>query len=355
MVDPVTPAPRIRHTLSLDENPYPPPDAVRSAIVGSIGRLNWHPDPTCEQLVGEIARLHRVPADHVVVGHGRHALLVQLAQSLVDGEPVRLVHAEDSLDSAAGHRLPDAVVPVAVPLGDPAGDLPAAFTEAAAGGPAVILLGNPSTPSGTTITQECLERFLEGLPAGVVVVLDESYRDFATNAHVASGIPLYAGRPGVAVLRSLSATYGLAGLNIGYLIARAELTDRLHPFAAPFPISTVAQCAARAALRAQGEHGQRISKIVGERARLVTGLHRSGVPAVPSQANFVFLPLAERSTEFASACQRGGVDVRLFPRRGVRVTVGTPEANDAFLRVATVFAGSGQFPGTGLDRQSSEV
>jgi histidinol-phosphate aminotransferase len=137
----------------------------------------------------------------------------------------------------------------------------------------------------------------------------------------------------VVVLRTLSKAWGLAGLRIGYAIAPTPVAEAVRKVVTPFSASGVAQAAALAALSAAGEMHRRAGLVVAERERVQAALQKM-LPEVPdTQANFVWLPLRERSTQFAGVCERHGVIVRPFPE-GVRVTVGTPEENDTFLAAA---------------------
>jgi histidinol-phosphate aminotransferase len=177
-----------------------------------------------------------------------------------------------------------------------------------------------------------LERFLDAVPATTLVVLDEAYREFVTDPDVPDGLELMRGRPNVAVLRTFSKAWGLAGLRVGYLIAEdpavADAVRRTH---VPFSVSMLAQAAAVAALASQDEVRRRCAAVTGERERLTAALRERGLDVSDSQANFVWLPLGERSAEVAAALESRAVITRPFAGDGIRVTVGTPEEDDVFL------------------------
>jgi histidinol-phosphate aminotransferase len=165
-------------------------------------------------------------------------------------------------------------------------------------------------------------------------VLDEAYREFVTDPEVPDGLETYGDRPNVVVLRTLSKAWGLAGLRIGFLVAAPEVAAAIRKVVTPFSTSAVAQAAALAALTQSDEVRRRCDLVVAERSR-VTEAVRKLVPDVPdSQANFVWLPLGDGAADFARACEARGVIVRAFAGDGVRVTVGTPAENDAFLAAA---------------------
>ena len=136
------------------------------------------------------------------------------------------------------------------------------------------------------------------------------------------GVELYRDRPNVAVLRTFSKAYGLAGLRVGFAIAHEPVAAALRKTAVPFGVSQLAQEAAVASLRAEDELMGRVGALVAERARVYRGLAGQGWTVPGTQANFVWLRLGERTLDFAEACEAAGVVVRPFADEGVRVTIG---------------------------------
>jgi histidinol-phosphate aminotransferase len=135
-------------------------------------------------------------------------------------------------------------------------------------------------------------------------------------------------------MRTLSKAWGLAGLRVGVLVGQPEVAAAIRKVVTPFSTSLVAQAAALAALDAEDEVRRRCAIVVAERERVTEALRKLSLDVPTSQANFVWLPLADRAAEFGAACERRGVIVRAFPGDGVRVTIGLPEENDAFLAAA---------------------
>jgi histidinol-phosphate aminotransferase len=201
----------------------------------------------------------------------------------------------------------------------------------------LVFVCNPNNPTGTAVRRAELERFLDRVPADVLVVLDEAYREFITDPEVPDGVDLYRDRPNVAVLRTFSKAYGLAGLRVGFAVAHEPVAEALRKTAVPFGVSQLAQDAAVASLHAEDELLERVAGLVAERARVVKGLTAQGWTVPDTQANFVWLRLGERTTDFAAACERAGATVRPFAGEGVRITVGETEANDLLLRTAEAF------------------
>jgi histidinol-phosphate aminotransferase len=195
-----------------------------------------------------------------------------------------------------------------------------------------VFVCNPNNPTGTAVRRAELETFLDAVPADTLVVLDEAYREFVTDAGVPDGVELMRGRPNVAVLRTFSKAWGLAGLRVGYLLAEdPAVADAVRRTLVPFSVSSLAQAAAVAALASEDEVRARVAAVTTERARLTAALRERGIEVADSQANFVWLPLGERTAEVAAALEARAVITRPFPGEGLRVTVGSPAEDDVFL------------------------
>ncbi len=202
----------------------------------------------------------------------------------------------------------------------------------------VVFVCNPNNPTGALLGRAELERFIDAVPPQVLVALDEAYFEYTRpkpGAELADGVVLAAGRPNVVVLRTFSKAYGLAGLRVGYLVGDPSVIKVLNKVHTPFSVSSLAQQAAIASLAAADELLARTDSVLAERDRVRTGLVDAGYPVPESYANFVWLPLGDRSAAFAEACAEAGVLVRPYADDGVRVTIGDPHENDAFLTFAT--------------------
>ena len=142
----------------------------------------------------------------------------------------------------------------------------------------------------------------------------------------------------VVVLRTFSKAYGLAGLRVGYAVGDPDIITALGKVYVPFTVSTIAQAAAIASLQAVDELLDRTDAVVAERRRVTAALAALGYEFPPTQANFVWLPLGDRTAEFAHSAAEARVLVRPYGDDGARVTVGAPEENDAFLAFAQSWA-----------------
>jgi histidinol-phosphate aminotransferase len=198
----------------------------------------------------------------------------------------------------------------------------------------MVLLCNPNNPTGMALSGAEIDEFLDTVGPDVIVVFDEAYREFVTDADVPDGLETYGDRRNVVVLRTMSKAWGLAGLRVGYLVGHPDVVSAVAKVITPFSTSAVAQAAALAALDADAEMRRRADLVVSERERVYGRLSKVYPEVPPTQANFVWLPLGDRSIAFAGACESAGLIVRPFAGDGVRVTIGTAEENDAFLAVA---------------------
>jgi histidinol-phosphate aminotransferase len=203
----------------------------------------------------------------------------------------------------------------------------------------MVIVCNPNNPTGTAVRRDELDRFLADVPSDVLIVLDEAYREFVTDDEVPDALETYGDRPNVVVLRTMSKAWGLAGLRVGFLVGQPEVAAAIRKVVTPFSTSLVAQAAALAALEQEDEVTRRCALVVAERERVTEGLRKLSVEVPVSQANFVWLPLGDEAAAFGAACESRGVIVRPFQSDGVRVTIGTPEENDAFLGAAEAALG----------------
>lgn len=317
--------------LSSNENPYPPLTSVTEHLAEALpASLARYPSIAAPEITSALAERFEVESDNIVLGAGSVEVAAQLIHALA-GPGDEVVFAWRSFEAYPILTRVAGAVPVEVPLdADARHDLPAmaaAVTERTG----IVFVCNPNNPTGTVVSRAELEAFLAAVPERVLVVIDEAYVHFDRDPESPSGIEFFRRYPNVAVLHTFSKAYGLAGLRIGYAIARPEVAEALRKVALPFGVSRLAQEAAVLSLAAEPELDERIDDLVRERGRLFEGLRAAGLEPVPSQANFVWLPAGEESVRIAEALERQGVSVRCFPGEGVRVTVGLPEENDAVL------------------------
>ena len=322
--------------LSSNENPYEPLPGVLDAALRAAGSFNRYPDMAVSGLTEELAERFGVPVEHIATGTGS----VGVAQSLIlaaAGPGDEVIFAWRSFEAYPIITQVAGATPVPVPLTATEDHDLDAMLAAITPRTRLIFVCNPNNPTGNAIHTAELERFLDAVPADILVVVDEAYIEFIRDADVPNGIDLYRDRPNVCVLRTFSKAYGLAGLRVGFAIAHEPVATALRKTAVPFGVSQLAQDAAIASLRAEDALLVRVEALVEERARVTAALTAQGWTLTDSQANFVWLRLGEHTLDFAAACGAAGVVVRPFAGEGVRVSIGEAAGNDIFLETAEAF------------------
>ncbi|CAH0126038.1 Putative phenylalanine aminotransferase [Rhodococcoides fascians] len=322
--------------LASNETTQGPLPSVREAIAEAAGGVNRYPDIRATALVESLAKKLGVAPENVAAGNGSVALCQEVVQ-ITCGPGDEVVFAWRSFEAYPIIVRVTGATPVQVPLtSDHVHDLDAmldAITERTR----LIFVCNPNNPSGTVVQRDKLVAFLDAVPSNVLVVLDEAYFEYtrpdAAGNHT-DGVEIARGRRNVIVLRTFSKAYGLAGLRVGYAVADPEVITALSKVRIAFAVSTIAQQAALASLEASAELLARTDALIAERDRVRDALVSGGYDVGVSQSNFIWLPLGERSGEFASGAAEQGVLLRSYGNDGVRVTIGDPHENDAFLKFA---------------------
>ncbi|MFJ2877541.1 histidinol-phosphate transaminase [Streptomyces sp. NPDC086796] len=322
--------------LSSNENPYPPLPGVMESALAAAANFNRYPDMACTGLMNELADRFGVPLSHLATGTGSVGVAQQLLQA-TSGPGDEVIYAWRSFEAYPIITQVSGATSVKVPLNEGEVHDLDAMADAITDRTRMIFVCNPNNPTGTVVRRAELERFLDRVPGDVLVVLDEAYREFIRDVEVPDGIEIYRDRPNVAVLRTFSKAYGLAGLRVGFAVAHEPVAAALRKTAVPFGVSQLAQDAAVASLRAEDELLGRVGSLVSERQRVQRALAGQGWIVPDSQANFVWIRLGDRTADFAAACERAGVVVRPFAGEGVRVSIGEDEANDLFLKVAEAY------------------
>jgi histidinol-phosphate aminotransferase len=324
------------YKISSNENPYPPLPSVLKVVQDAALQMNRYPDMAVTELTRAIAHRLGVPPEHIATGTGSVGVLGQLVTATCDpGDEV--IYAWRSFEAYPIVVALAGATAVQVPLDADARHDLAAMAAAVTPRTRLILVCSPNNPTGTVVHRDELDRFLDQVPADVLVVIDEAYLEFVTDEQAPDTLATYAARANVAILRTFSKAYGLAGLRVGYAVAHEPVAQALRKTALPFGVSTIAQQAAIASLEAFEELQARVDALVGERLRVVAGLRHQGWHLPETQANFVWLPLGSDTGAFAAAAGRGGLVVRPFAGEGVRCTIAETEANDRLLGVARDF------------------
>ncbi|WP_169165787.1 histidinol-phosphate transaminase [Cellulomonas taurus] len=329
--------------LNVNENPYPPSDAVVREIAEAVAEaahgLNRYPDREFLDLRADLADYLavesgvRLPAEQIWAANGSNEVMLHLLQGFggpgrtaVSFAPTYSMYPEYARDThtrwVAGRRTEDFDV-------DPAEARALLAREA----PSVVLLTSPNNPTGTALSLDTVREVLDAaaqVPGGCVVVVDEAYGEFRRDG-VPSALTLLAEYPHLAVSRTMSKAFGLAGARIGYLAASRELVDVLRIVRLPYHLSAVTQATARAALRHSTALMAQVGSLRAERDALVDWLRARGHRVADSDANFVlFGTFPDRHAVWQGLLDRGVLIREVGPEGWLRVSVGTPEETAAF-------------------------
>jgi len=317
--------------LDANENPYDFAPEVLAEIFRRVGGQTFtrYPDPLAADLRRALADYTGLAPENVLAGNGSDELILTLL--LTFGGGGRVVITPPTFSMYGIHAKIAGTVPVTVPrLADFALDIPAVLREMQVPDTRVVIVCSPNNPTGNTVARAEVERLLTET-AGLVV-LDEAYAEFSGE----SCGDLVRRYPRLVVLRTFSKAFGLAGLRVGYLLADPAVVNALLKVKQPFNLNAFSQLAAVTVLEHLPVFQKRVAKIVADREELYRRLQNlSGVEVFPSQANFLLF----RTPLPAKAVWEGLLQRRILVRdvegpglkRCLRVNVGTPAENEAFL------------------------
>ncbi|SPP63916.1 histidinol-phosphate transaminase [Nitrospira lenta] len=315
--------------LASNENPLGPSPKALAALVGGHDSLHRYPDGGAYRLRQALADRWKVSLDHIILGNGSDEVLGLLARTfLAPGDEA--VMADQTfviykMEVTAAHGKA-----VIVPLVNWTHDLDG-MANAITAKTRLVFLCNPNNPTGTMVAADAVARFMAKVPDDVVVVFDEAYLEYVCDPHFPDSLQYVTQGRNAIVLRTFSKIYGLAGLRIGYGITTPEITNCLNRVRPPFNANTLAQRAALAAL-GDDEHVTKSRAVnAAGMQQLERGLRALGFAAIPSQANFVYFDVKRDGRRVFDALLREGVIVRHIEGTMLRVTIGQPDENDAFL------------------------
>lgn len=332
--------------LASNEGPFGPFPEALEALERCAGELNRYPDGGTWRLRAALAERLDVRFEEVTVGGGADGLIDLLSQATLDpGDEIVL--GWPSFPTYAIYASKVGAVPRLVPLRDHRYDLEA-MLEPVGPRTKLVYVCHPNNPTGTMSTRAEVDAFLDRVPEHVLTVIDQAYFEYIEHPDYPDAIEEYAkaGRP-VAVLRTFSKIYGLAGLRVGYLVGPATLVEAVTKVRRAFDVASAAQEAAIASLGGAAEIERRRRLNADGLALLERVLREGGFEvAQPAVANFLYAEGAEDCRPLFEALLREGVIVRPLHGFGapgaIRVTVGTPEENDFF--AAALARASGSVP-----------
>lgn len=278
---------RQMNRLAQNENPYGPSPLALKAVLDNIDKISHYPDAILVELKEKIAKKFGITREEVIVSNGSGAIINYLMRKVV-GENGNIVLPELTF---VAYKLSATIYKKdfrLAPMQDYAISLHN-IEKCCDENTKLIFLPNPNNPTGTIFNHDEIASFLERIPSTTLVVLDEAYKEYVDNKNYPDSGLLRAKHPNLIIFRSFSKIYGLAGLRVGYGIARKEIITELEGGRIPFTVGTLSNIAALAAL--DDDDYLNLSKERNSKARelLFNGLTRLGYKVIPSEANFLYV------------------------------------------------------------------
>jgi len=322
------------YKLSSNEHYLPPLPSVMEALAQPIVPASY-PDPAASELIAELSNYVNMPVDHICVGAGASELLTALSHVTLEAGS-EVVYPWPSFELYPQAAALNDAVQQPVGLTDTfEHDLPA-MAQAITEQTRLVLLCSPNNPTGPSISKTAFEAFMAQVPSNVLVVLDEAYWEFSTEPNAVDGLDTLKAYENLVLVRTFSKAHGLAGMRIGYAVAHPSIIAAIRKALIPFGVTSLSQQAAIASLKDVDQVMVRAKSIAAARDEFIAGLREQGWWVPDSQANFVWLPLGERSTAFENACVAESLATRNLTT-GVRISIGPMEAMERMLQVTAAF------------------
>ncbi len=326
--------------LNLNENPFGPSPLALQALTAAASQTHRYPEIQATDLHEQIAAYHSVQREQVLVTAGATELLCMIARTLLGPGLNAITSAKSFIVYKLATQVTEGTL-ITVPTRDNGYDLDA-IASAINSRTRIVFIANPNNPTGTLLTAQELDELVESMPEHVLLVLDEAYGDFAQAFASERGVDysharayIHADR-NVILLKTFSKAHGLAGLRVGYGIGPSRLMSLFAPTRVIFSVSSMAQVAASAALH-DAEHIRRaVENNTGQAPQLSIRMKDLGYVVPKTWANFLYCELQQDAADFAEKLRALGIIVQPLGTWGapnaIRVSVGTPEQNQTFLR-----------------------
>lgn len=327
--------------VSANENNRGLPQKARDALLDALDQGNRYPESRCGELRQAIADFHGLSAGQILVGNGLDGVFTMLGRAFLEpGDEV--VTAELTFSAYEDMARITGAATVTVPLTDGLALDPDGFIGAVGERTKLVCFCNPNNPTGTMVPLREIERMLDAIPREVIFLLDEAYVEFADYPEE-TGLRLLKKYPNLAVCRTFSKIFGLAGLRVGYIAADPQLLKYLYKVREPYCVNVLSTVAAIAALQDRDYTERSRAETTRERATLCDFFRSAGVEYVPSQGNFILI-IMDNATETRSKLLDKGIAVRMLGWRGkknmLRISVGLPEENELLKKAFTEAIGA---------------
>ncbi len=323
--------------LASNENLLPIAENVVRAIQDELQQIHCYPDSDNFYLRQRLAALHNLQLDQVVVGAGSVELIHMLIRTfLKPGEHVLTSEKTFSLYKIATTEFAGEAAYREIPMDENLCFDLEAILKHMDKQTKIIFITNPNNPTGTLVHGSAIRQFIQKVPNDKIIVLDNAYQEYVDNQeNYVSGLDEIRAGKNIIVLRTFSKIYGLAGLRVGYAMAKPEIISMLNRVKAPFNVTRVSQRAALASLENDDYKNRSANLNRANKAKLLAQMKNMGLRVIPSQTNFLLFFPEIAPAELNVRLLKEGVIIRPTAGfgipEGMRVTVGLEEDNEFFI------------------------
>ncbi len=323
--------------MASNENPNGPSPLAVEAMRKALEKSNYYPDSSSYYLRKKLSNMLGFPEDNFLVGPGTALIIKWLAKALLEEGDNAITSEKTFLMYTVAVEQSEGIlkkIPMREDLSYNLEEILSAIDEQTK----LIFIANPNNPTGTMIRKKEMDEFIEKVPKDVIVVLDEAYREYVDREDYPEAVDyIKQGKKNVVALRTFSKIYGLAGLRIGYAITiHEEIIDAYYRVAPPFPVTSLAQVAAIAAL--DDKEFLRKSFEINQEGKkfLYREFDRLGIKYVKTQTNFIYFIPPLPPQELKTRLEDKGIIIRYLKAfeapEALRVTIGRPEENEYFIK-----------------------
>ncbi|MCK8816918.1 histidinol-phosphate transaminase [Natroniella sulfidigena] len=319
--------------LASNENPLGPAPQAIEQMKKTAEQVNIYPDGNVHYLRQKLATKLGVKEEELIFGNGSDELLALLGQTFITEQAEVIMAGTTFSEYRFATNIMGGKI-VTVPLKEYTHDLEA-MAAAITPNTKLIFICNPNNPTGTIVTKDEVDNFLNQVPDDVIVIFDEAYYEYVANPAYPETVDYLADYENIIILRTFSKAYALAGLRIGYGIASQKLIDYIERVRQPFNVNLMAQKAAIASLATEDHLAKSVELNQVGKEYLYQEFDKLGLEYVPTGSNFILVDVAEDSTRVFEELMQRGVIIRDMSAFGyqtkIRVTVGLPEENEFFI------------------------
>ena len=320
--------------LASNENPLGPSPKAVKALKSAQKTVSLYPDGGCVKLKNKLAQKYNLPSEYFIVGNGSDEIFLFIAGAYID-KGDQMVTSQITFSEYAFATKVFGGEPVFAEISADGKYQLNKIREKVTDKTKVIFLANPNNPTGTYFDQESFASFMAGLPATVLVVLDEAYSEFVQAKDYPDTVPMLSKYKNLLITRTFSKIYGLAGLRVGYAIGHPDVINGLNKTREPFNVNLLAQEAAVAALDDQDFVRKSIKSNEKGKRYLYKELKKLGLDFYKTEANFIYILIPLDCMDVFQQLMDQGVTIRPMKSFGVnnaiRVTVGTMSQNKYFI------------------------